>query len=92
MAEILSNEIGRKIRYIDLREEDARKALKEIDMNEWIIDVMMELYSITRAGYGSQTTSVVEDHYRKKTNIHLHSLPRIMLGSVPLQTGQLVKR
>ena len=61
VAEILSNEIGRKIRYIDLREEDARKALKEIDMNEWIIDVMMELYSITRAGYGSQTTSVVED-------------------------------
>jgi hypothetical protein len=34
--------------------------MKEIGMDDWFIDVMMESYSIIRAGYASQTTTVVE--------------------------------
>jgi uncharacterized protein YbjT (DUF2867 family) len=59
-AEILSKEIGKRISYTDILEEDARKGMKEIGMYDWFIDVMMESYNIIRAGYASQTTTVVE--------------------------------
>jgi uncharacterized protein YbjT (DUF2867 family) len=59
-AEILSKEIGKRISYTDILEEDARKGMKEIGMDDWFIDVMMESYSIIRAGYASQTTTVIE--------------------------------
>jgi uncharacterized protein YbjT (DUF2867 family) len=59
-AEILSKEIGKRISYVDISEEDARKGMKEIGMDGWFIDAMMEFYSIIRAGRASQTTNVVE--------------------------------
>lgn len=59
-AETLSKEIGRKISYIDITEEDARKGMREMGMENWLIDAMIKLYNIIRAGYASQTTNVVE--------------------------------
>jgi uncharacterized protein YbjT (DUF2867 family) len=59
-AEILSKEVGRRISYVDIPEEDARKGMKEIGMDGWYIDAMMEFYSIIRSGHASQTTTVVE--------------------------------
>ena len=59
-AEIISKEIGRKISYVDIPEEDARKAMKGIGMEDWLIDAMMEFYNIIRAGYASQITNTVE--------------------------------
>jgi uncharacterized protein YbjT (DUF2867 family) len=60
-AEILSKETGKKISYIDIPEEDARKGMKQIGIEDWLIDALMEgfNYIIARA-YGSQTTTVVE--------------------------------
>ena len=58
-AEILSNSLGRRISYVNITEEDARKAMK-IGMEDWLIDALMELYSVIRFGYSSQTTPVVE--------------------------------
>ena len=59
-AEIISKEIGRKISYVDIPEEDARKAMKGIGMEDWLIDAMMEFYNIIREGYASHTTNTVE--------------------------------
>ena len=59
-AEILSSEAGKKISYVDVTEEDARKGMKQMGADDWFIDVMLELFRITRAGYGSQTTTAVE--------------------------------
>ena len=59
-AEILSKEIGKRISYVDISEEGARKGMKEIGMDEWFINAIMEFYSIIRAGHASQTTTVVE--------------------------------
>lgn len=59
-AEILSKVIGRKISYIDIPEEGARKGMRVMGMEDWFIDAMIELYNIIRAGYASQTTTVVE--------------------------------
>jgi uncharacterized protein YbjT (DUF2867 family) len=60
-ADILSSEDGKKISYVNITEEDARKGMKQIGMGGWFIDIMMELFRINRAGYGSETTTVVED-------------------------------
>jgi len=59
-AEIISKEIGRKISYIDITEEDVRKGMKEMGMEHWLINRMMETFSSISAGYASQITTVVE--------------------------------
>ena len=59
-AEILSKEVGRRISYVDIPEEDARKGMKESAMDDWVVDAIMEFYSIIRTGHASQTTNVVE--------------------------------
>lgn len=60
VADILSNEVGKKISYIDITEDDARTGMKQIGMDEWFINIMIELFRIIRAGYGSETTTAVE--------------------------------
>ena len=35
--------------------------MKQIGVGDWFIDIMMELNRIIRAGYGSETTTAVED-------------------------------
>jgi hypothetical protein len=40
-------------------EEEARKGMKQMSADDWFIDVMSELFRITRADYGSQTTASV---------------------------------
>jgi uncharacterized protein YbjT (DUF2867 family) len=60
VAQILSSEVAKKISYVDVTEEDARKGMKQMGADDCFIDVMLELFRITRAGYGSQTTAAVE--------------------------------
>jgi uncharacterized protein YbjT (DUF2867 family) len=60
VADILSNEAGKKISYIDITEDEARKGMEKTGTGGWFIDIMIELFRIIRAGYGSETTSAVE--------------------------------
>jgi uncharacterized protein YbjT (DUF2867 family) len=59
-AEILSNEVGKKIKYVNISDDDARKGMKDAGMDEWTINSMIELFEITRAGYLSTISPVVE--------------------------------
>ncbi|MGI8833566.1 MAG: SDR family oxidoreductase [Nitrososphaeraceae archaeon] len=60
-ARILSEQVGKKISYVNISEEQAREGMKAIGMGEWLINSMMELYSITRMGYVSQISSAVDE-------------------------------
>jgi uncharacterized protein YbjT (DUF2867 family) len=60
-AEILSKECGRKISYVSISEESARKGMKETGMTEWLIDAILEFYGIIRAGHAAQITSSIEE-------------------------------
>jgi uncharacterized protein YbjT (DUF2867 family) len=42
-ANILSSVAGKKISYVNITEEDARKGMKQIGMGDWFIDIMIEL-------------------------------------------------
>ena len=65
-AEILSKEAGRRISYIDIPEEDARKGMKDSGMDDWLVDAIMEFYSIIKSGHASKTTNVFEEVMRRK--------------------------
>lgn len=66
VAGIFSRASGRKITYVDVPEEDARKAMRELGMPGWTVDAIMELHGIARGGYASGVTSTVEDLTGKK--------------------------
>ena len=65
-AEILSKEVGKKINYVNISDDDARKAMKGIGIEDWLIDGMMELYSIIKDGHAEQITNTVEQILGKK--------------------------
>jgi ABC-type molybdenum transport system ATPase subunit/photorepair protein PhrA len=53
--------IGRRISYIDISEEDARKGMKQTGMTDWLIDVIMDGFNyIIKGDYGSSTTTLVK--------------------------------
>jgi uncharacterized protein YbjT (DUF2867 family) len=59
-AEILSKAVGKKINYVNVTDQDARKGMKDMSMDEWTIKSMIELFEITRAGYASEISPIVE--------------------------------
>ncbi|HEY6884939.1 MAG TPA: SDR family oxidoreductase [Nitrososphaeraceae archaeon] len=59
-AEILSKEIGKKVNYVNISDEDARKGMKDMGADDWTINSMIELFGITRAGYASEISPAVE--------------------------------
>ena len=66
-AEILSNVLGRRISYVNVTEEDARNAMKKMGMEDWLIDALVEFYSVIKSGYASQSTTVVEQITGRKS-------------------------
>ena len=59
-AEILSNATGKKIEYVNISEEETREALKETGMNDWLINTILDLYTLYRKGNASEVSSAVE--------------------------------
>jgi uncharacterized protein YbjT (DUF2867 family) len=65
-AEILSNATGKKISYVNISEEEAREAMKEMGMSDWLINTISELSDYFRKGNASQISSAVEEVTGKK--------------------------
>jgi uncharacterized protein YbjT (DUF2867 family) len=61
VARILSEQLRKKISYVNISEDDARKGMKDTGGDDWTINYMMELFNIIRMGYLSQVSSVMED-------------------------------
>jgi uncharacterized protein YbjT (DUF2867 family) len=65
-AEILSNATGKKIDYVNISDEEARGSMKEIGLNDWLVNTISDLYSYFRKGYASHVSSAVEEVTGKK--------------------------
>jgi uncharacterized protein YbjT (DUF2867 family) len=61
VAEILSNTTGRKIDYVNISDVEARAAMKEIGMSDWLINTVSELSDYFRKGKASEISSAVEE-------------------------------
>jgi uncharacterized protein YbjT (DUF2867 family) len=59
-AEILSKQLEKKVNYINVSDEDARKGMKDMDMDEWIINSIIELFEFAKAGHWSAISPVTE--------------------------------
>jgi uncharacterized protein YbjT (DUF2867 family) len=79
VTEILSNALGRRITYVNITEEDARKAMKKMGMEDWLIDALIEFYNVIKSGDASQSTAVVEQITGRKPIYHLNNLSEITL-------------
>jgi uncharacterized protein YbjT (DUF2867 family) len=66
MAELLSNATGKKVSYVSISEDEARAAMKEMGMDDWLINTISELASYFKKGYASQVSSAVEEITGKK--------------------------
>jgi uncharacterized protein YbjT (DUF2867 family) len=51
---------GREVRYVDVPEAAASKAMLDMHMPEWMVTAMMELHGIVKAGYASGISPLVE--------------------------------
>ena len=61
VAEVLSNATGRKISYVNISEEEAKAAMKEIGMSDWLINTVSELSDYFRKGKASEVSPAVEE-------------------------------
>jgi uncharacterized protein YbjT (DUF2867 family) len=62
----LSEQVGKKITYVNVSKDDALKAMKEIGLDKWLIDTILEGYNNLRKGYFSPVTNMVEEITGKK--------------------------
>jgi uncharacterized protein YbjT (DUF2867 family) len=51
---------GRAIRYVDVPEAAAKAAMLGLGMPAWMVDAMMELHAIDKAGYAAAISDAVE--------------------------------
>jgi uncharacterized protein YbjT (DUF2867 family) len=58
-ARVMSEVSGRAIRYVDVPEAGAHKAMLDLGMPLWMVDGMMELHGIDKAGYAATVTDTV---------------------------------
>lgn len=61
VAEILSEVVHRPIRYVDISERQARDAMLGQGTPVWLVEVLLELYAISRAGMAASISSAVQE-------------------------------
>lgn len=61
VAHALTQATNRLIAYVDVPEETAAAAMKQQQAPDWMINAMMELHSICKAGYAAQVTNTVAE-------------------------------
>ena len=59
-AEILSKQLGKKVNYMNVSDEDARKGMKDMGMDEWTINSVIALFEFAKAGHWSAISPVTE--------------------------------
>jgi uncharacterized protein YbjT (DUF2867 family) len=74
-AGILSEYIGRKVSYVNISEDDARKAIKDMGMSDWHTNILLELLKLSRDGYLSSVSHAIEQVTEKKP-IHFSQFAR----------------
>ena len=60
IADLLSSVTGKTITYVPVSDDDSRQAMKAAGMPEWLIEALIELIQIKRAGYSQAISSDVE--------------------------------
>lgn len=65
LAEKFSRVLGRKVAYVDVPPEDAKKGMLGAGMPEWLVDDLLALYGIFSAGHAAVVSKAVEEVTKK---------------------------
>jgi uncharacterized protein YbjT (DUF2867 family) len=66
IARIVSDDLGREIRYVDLPSQEFKQALLAGGLSEWSADALVNLQDFYRAGKASSVTDAVERLLRRQ--------------------------
>ena len=66
-ADILSNATGKKIDYVNISDEEARGGMKKAGLDDWLINTILDLYTVYRKGYASSVSPAVEEVTGRKS-------------------------
>jgi uncharacterized protein YbjT (DUF2867 family) len=55
-AKVIGEVSGRTVTYVDVPEESAKQAMLGFHMPPWMVDAMMELHAVDKAGYAAAVT------------------------------------
>ncbi|MBI5814750.1 MAG: hypothetical protein HZB29_03980 [Nitrospinae bacterium] len=61
VAEILSGVTGRRVTYVDIPLDEARRTMTREGLPDWLADDLRKLYEIFSAGRGAKVSPCVED-------------------------------
>ena len=67
VAEKLSTAIGKKVTYVDVPLEQAKKAMVDSGAPDWFVDGQMEQYQVRLKGYQAAVTSVIAEVAKKQS-------------------------
>ena len=73
-AEILSEQLGKKVNYINVSDEDARRGMKDMGMDEWIINSIIELFEFAKAAISPVTEQITGN--KPKVLVNLQAIMR----------------
>lgn len=59
-AKILSDALGKPVNYVDVPEDAARQGMAQAGMPSFMVDAVLELFGIIKAGYGGGTSDTFE--------------------------------
>jgi uncharacterized protein YbjT (DUF2867 family) len=60
VAEVISELVGREVKYMDLAPEELKKFLKQVGMQDWLTDGILDVQKFNRAGKAAQISNAVE--------------------------------
>lgn len=66
VVDIFSKVAGRKISYIDVPADEARKAMLGMGMNEWMVNALMELHGYNKTGRAARVSNDYETVTKRK--------------------------
>lgn len=66
IADKLSNALDKRVMYVDVSLEQARKAMMDSGAPQWFVDGQMEQYHVRLKGYQSEVTSVIGQVAKKQ--------------------------
>jgi uncharacterized protein YbjT (DUF2867 family) len=60
VAEVISELVGRDVKYVDLAPEELKKFLKQVGMQDWLADGILDLQKFNRVGKAATVSGAVE--------------------------------
>ena len=58
---VLNDVLGKNTKYVAVSDEDAIKAMTEMEFPEFLIDLMIDLNQCIRQGFAQETTTTIKD-------------------------------